>query len=249
MTAAVEDTNWLEPDELYLMIAPDCEIDRPVFQGDVFSGVNLPELPTSPVPAGPATITFVESLCMVVPHPCQCYYGDKLRQRLTVAPVKQVASYDNFRADHSGAKDKFALPDLPVPQTDGTLTRGSHVADLGRLTTVGSRWLEQTDRVACLSHMGLGLLAKRVLGFQLRYPATLANTMAYTAAEWSEAYLMQAWVRRYGKLKGFSAWLREPRVLPGVNGGEPVAPSEVRAGAADVLLAVIAGEPLEEPPG
>lgn len=247
MTAAVEDTNWLEPEQLYLAVAPHVEADRPVFQGDVFHAVALPQLPHRPVPPGNATITFTDSLCMVVPHPCQCYHGDKLRPRLTVAPVRQVPGYDNFRSDRSGAKDKFALPDLPAPQPDGTWQATSHVADLGRLTTVGSPWLSTGNRVTCLSHQGLGLLAKRVLGFQLRYPITLANAMAYTAAEWNEAYLMQAWVRRHGQLKGFSDWLRALQAIPGVGGGQPVAPYEVRAGAFDALLALITDEPVDEP--
>lgn len=246
--AAVEDTNWLEHDKLYLCFAPDCEIDRPVFQGDVFRAVTLPQLPNKPVPPGPSEIVFVESLCMVVPHPCQCYHGDDIRPRLTVAPVRPVQDYNNFRPDRSGAKDKFALPDLPVTQSDGTWARTSHVADLGRLTTISSRWLNPQNRIACLSHQGLGLLAKRVLGFQLRYPLTLANAMAYTAAEWNEAYLMQAWVRRYGALKGFTDWLHEPQDIPGVGGGTQVAPYAVRAGALDVLLEMITDEAIAEPP-
>lgn len=248
MTAvATEDTNWLEPDQLYLRVAPDCEPDRPVFQGDVFRAVTLPQLPKKPVAAGSVSVTFAETMCMVVPHPCQCYHGDKLRPRLTVAPVHEVPNYDNFRPDRSGAKDKFALPDLPVREHGGGWTLKSHVADLGRLTTVPSGWLSPGNRVACLSHAGLGLLAKRVLGFQLRYPAALVTTMAYTAAEWNEAYLMQAWVRRHGELKGFSEWLRTPQVLPGVNNGQAIAPYEIRAGALDVLQAVITGQSIIEP--
>lgn len=246
--AAVEDANWLEPQQLYLTVAPYCEIDRPVFQGDVFSRVSLPHLPSAPVPPGDASVPFIEGLCMVVPHPCQCYHGDKLRPRLTVAPVRQVPDYDNFGADYTGARDKFALPDLPV-LTSGRHVPTTHVADLGRLLTVGRQWLEPASRVACLSHHGLGLLAKRVLGFQLRYPTTLANTMAFTAAEWNEAFLMQAWVRREGRLKGFTDWLRTARVIPGVNGGRPIAPYEVRAGAVDALLVLITGEDIAEPSG
>lgn len=247
VSAAIEDANWLEPDQLYLAVAPDCDIDRPVFQGDVFCGVTLPQLPSAPVPPGEATVPFAESLCMVVPHPCQCYHGDKLRTRLTVAPLRQVPDYDNFGPNHTGAKDKFALPDLPVLQ-DGERVPTTHVADLGRLLTVGHRWLQPANRVACLSHRGLGLLAKRVLGFQLRFPTTLANTMAYTAAEWNEAFLMQAWVRREGRLKGFTDWLRTEQVIPGVNGGRPIAPYQVREGALDVLLQIISGRAVVEPP-
>ncbi len=83
--AAVEDTNWLEPEKLYLCIAPDCETDRPVFQDDVFRAVTLPRLPSQPVLPGPSQITFRNSHTMWVLgqwpieelHACRC---DGLRQ-------------------------------------------------------------------------------------------------------------------------------------------------------------------------
>lgn len=243
---AIDDTNWLEPEDLYLRVAPECEIDRPVFQGDVFQNVALPELPATPVDPGELSIPFIAGFCMVVPHPCQCYHGDRLRQRLTVAPVRPVGDYDSFRPDRSGEKDKFALPDMPR-LVDGVWVLKSMVADFGRLVTVGSRWLQPANRIACLSRSGLGLLAKRILGFQLRFPITLANAMAYTAAEWNEAILMQAWVRREGSLHGFTNWLREECVIPGVNGGLPIAPYEVREGALDALLTAITGAEVFEP--
>ncbi len=247
MTEAVADTYWLEPEDLYLTVADSVERDRPVFQGDVFHSVPLPQLPGEAPASGPVVINFELSLCMVVPHPCQCYHGDKVRPRLTVAPVTEVPNYDNFRADRSGAKDKFALPDLHIPQPGGSWEQASHVADLGRLTTINNRWLELGNRVACLSHQGLGLLAKRVLGFQLRYPITLSNAMAYTAAEWNQAYLMQAWVRRHRRLEGFSAWLRDPQLIPGVANGVPISPAEVCAGALDALLSLIGEDEIIEP--
>lgn len=139
------------------------------------------------------------------------------------------------------------MPDLPLPQGDGRWQLATYVADFGRLLTVGRRWLPTESRIACLSHQGLGLLAKRILGFQMRYRIPLTNAMAFTAAEWNEAYLMQAWVRRHRKLKGFSDWLRTPQVIPSVNGHEPVAPYDVRGGALDALLTLITGAEVYEP--
>lgn len=247
MSESAPDLNWLEPEQLYLQRAPNCEVDRPLFQGDVLAGVPLPVLPASPPEAGMRDIEFVRQFVMVVPHPCQCYNGDNPRPRLTVAPVIEVADYATFGEERTGAKDKFALPDLPVLAPHGTWTASSHVADLGRLTTVGKKYLKTTQRVACLSHQGLGLLAKRILAFQLRCPVALDAAMAFTTGEWSESFLMQAWVRRDRSLKGYSEWMRTPTCIPGVNDGRPIAPYEVRAGALDALLGLIRGEALEEP--
>jgi len=244
--AAVTDTNWLNPIELYLDRAPECKVERPIYQGDVFHSVNLPQLPNNPVEDASATINFTEGLCMVVPHPCQCYHGDNLRPRLTVAPVTSVQDYNNFKDDFSGAKDKFALPELRIPAPDGTWKNSACVADFGRLQTISSKWLPSAKRIAYLSHEGLGLLAKRILGFQLRYPITLANAMAYTANEWNESFLMEAWVKENKRLKGYASWLRTPIRIPGINGGNPVAPYDIRS-ALDVLLELITGQAIVEP--
>ncbi|WP_204017872.1 hypothetical protein [Sphaerimonospora thailandensis] len=93
--------------------------------------------------------------------------------------------------------------------------------------------------------MGLGLLAKRLLQYQLRAPSTLANTMAYTYKQWNEAIAMQAWIRRYGSLKGFSDWTRSPRIFPGIAPGAPMTPGQIMAGALEVVLDAITGTAAE----
>ncbi|MFC7246374.1 hypothetical protein ACFQO7_28185 [Catellatospora aurea] len=173
---------------------------------------------------------------MVVPHPCQCYHGDKLRRFITVAPVEEVTDYAPFGEERTGAKDKFALLDLPI-SAEPDAPRKSHVANFGKLTTVGHKYLNVRNRVACLSHMGLGLLAKRLMQFQLRAPSELAQVMGFTHKQWNEAYVMQAWVRANASLKGYSAWMRTPTAIPGIN--EPAAPDEYVAGAPDLLLELI----------
>lgn len=244
---AVDDANWLEPDELYLTAGASVELDRPIYQGDVFADVPLIVPPENAPPAGEATVEVTRGLAMVVPHPCQCYHGDRLRPYLTLAPVWTVPNYGDFRPDRTGAKDKFALPDLPHRTSDGWES-ATCVADFGRLFSAPSNWLQLSSRVACLSHKGLGLLAKRVLGFQLRYTPDLTTAMAFTASEWTEATLMQAWVRKNGKLAGYSKWLRTPISIPGVGGqGELTKPYDVRAGAADALIELITGLPIIEP--
>jgi hypothetical protein len=247
---AVEDTNWLDgAGELYLQAGSSVERDRPIYQGDVFAGVPVIRLPKNP-PAGSVVECPIETgAVMVVPHPCQCYYGDRLRPYLTVAPIKIVENYDNFGEDHAGAKDKFALLDLPLPgSSEGSWTAQSCVADLGRMFSVPGRWLKLESRAACLTHEGIGLLAKRVLGFQLRFPSTLAQTMVYTHAEWNESFLMQAWVREHQRLNGFTTWMHQEQVIPGVSqDGELIKPADLRVGAPDILMAMITGNEISEP--
>lgn len=246
---AVADANWLEPDDLYLTRGADVEIDRPIYQGDVFKDVPLPLLPQARPTTDQVEFQLERSTVMVVPHPCQCYHGDDLRPFLTVAPVTVVPNYGSFGTARTGAKDKFALPDLPIETQTGQWDAATCVADFGRLFSAPSNWLILPDRVACLSHQGLGLLAKRVLGFQLRYSTDLTTAMSYTAAEWNEAYLMQAWVRRYHTLDGYSAWMTTPKLISGVGlADELTKPYDVRAGAMDVLLELITGQYPTEPP-
>jgi len=245
--SAVADANWLEPSDLYLTTGVSVERTRPIYQGDVFANVPQLVIPDVPPPPGTVELEVIRGPVMVVPHPCQCYHGDRLRAFLTVAPVMVVPSYADFRSDRTGAKDKFALPDLPYQTDAGEWAAGTCVADLGRLFSVPCGWLLVAERMACLSHMGLGLLAKRILGFQLRYTPNLTTTMAFTAAEWNEAYLMQAWIQKEGSLAGYSRWLRTPAVIAGVGEGEErVRPYDVRVGALDVLIQLISGQPTIE---
>jgi hypothetical protein len=209
----------------------------------VFGEVVLPKLARRLLKTPEDQVPTYETSVMVVPHPCQCYYGDKLRPFLTVAPVKVVESYENFGEDRSGAKDKFALPDLPVQQSDGSWTEQSCVADFGRLISIPSNWLSPPKRICCLTHRGLGLLAKRVLGFQLRdRSTTLPSAMAYVQAEWNESFLMQAWVRKHQKLSGYSDWLRNPQIIKSIDAESPIIPRDYRDGAHDALLEAITGE-------
>jgi hypothetical protein len=246
----VEDSNWLEPEELYFArgaILQGEELERPIYQGDVFVEVMLPSLPKQPVQSRNTTLDFSPTTVMVLPHPCQCYYGDKLRPQITVAPVSIVENYDNFGPMRDGLKDRFALPRLHIgDQTDWKSS--DCAAHFGKLISVPNRWLLPSQRVACLSHKGIGLLAKRVLGFQLRDKSTtLTFAMAQTQDEWNESFLMQAWVKQYGNLRGFTDWMRTPKVIEGLGRGLAVIPADYRTGALDALLAAITGTEIKEP--
>jgi hypothetical protein len=230
---AVEDLNWLEPEELYLASGESCEIDRPLFQGDIFTEIPLPVLPKTAPTIGKSQIEFVESIAMVVPHPCQCYYGDKLRPAITVAPVTQVLNYDNFGKDRDGKRDAFALPDLMGGE--GV----SYIANFGKLVSLPSSYLELSKRIACLTHMGIGLLSKRFIRFQSRVPSQLAQVMAFSQDQWNEAYLMQAWVRKFGKLKGFTEWMKSQIFIESIDPNNQILPRDYLTSSLPELLEAV----------
>lgn len=239
MEPAVPDLHWLEPEQLYFSTGRDCEIDRPLFQGDIFTDTLLPLLPRKPPSPGFHEVEFIESVVMVVPHPCQCYHGDNLRKFITVAPVSQVLGYENFGADRTGKKDAFALPDLFSWRDGGEGV--SYIADFGRIVSIPSSYLSLENRIACLSHMGMGLLSKRFIAFQSRVPSRLGEVMAATQHQWNEAFLMQAWVRKHRKLKGFSTWMRSEVVIPSINSEVAIVPSNyVTSSTSELLLEISA---------
>ncbi|MFD5652047.1 hypothetical protein [Streptomyces sp. NPDC127039] len=240
MEPAVPDLNWLEPEQLYFSVGHDCEIDRPLFQGDIFTDTLLPVLPRKPPGSGVQQVEFVESVVMIIPHPCQCYHGDNLRKFITVAPVAQVFGYENFGADRTGKKDAFALPDLFAWQdgNDGV----SYIADFGRIVSIPSSYLVLKSRIACLSHMGMGLLSKRFIAFQSRVSSRLGEVMTATQHQWNEAFLMQAWVQKYGKLKGFSTWMRSEVMIPAISELAPVVPSDYVTSSTPDLIEMISTE-------
>jgi len=48
-------------------------------------------------------------------------------------------------------------------------------------------------------------------------------------------------------LAGYSKWLKTPLVINGVNGGQPIAPRDLRESGLDVLLTEITGVAFTEP--
>lgn len=239
---AVDDTDWLSPSELYHCRGEAVERTRPIYQGDVFANVPWPMLSSDPPITGPSLVEFETRTVLVLPHPCQCYKGDELRNLLTVAPVVELENWSYFGSGSRKGKDRFGLPDLHgIPGS-------KHAADFSALLSIPSRWLALDSRIACLSWKGYGLLAKRILGFQLRADYPLSDTMRYTSGEWNESFAMQAWVERHGSLTGYTAWMWTETHLTGVGPGDVlIKPYEIRESALDVLLAAISGMPIKEP--
>jgi len=69
--------------------------------------------------------------------------------------------------------------------------------------------------------------------------------MAYVQAEWNESFLMQAWVRKYESLRGFTQWLRSPQLIKAIDAERAVVPADYRDGALDALLEAITGEAVD----
>jgi hypothetical protein len=66
--------------------------------------------------------------------------------------------------------------------------------------------------------------------------------MAATQHQWNEAFLMQAWVQKHGKLKGFSTWMRSEVVIPSISELASVIPSHYVTSSMPELIEVISAE-------
>lgn len=248
--SAIKDGNWLEPSALYHHLGQEIPETRPIFQGDVFTNVPLPVLPANPMSEELANFEMKTQTAMVIPHPCQCYHGDRLREFLTVAPVSLAESYGDFGPDMSGGKDKFPLPDLMLHKNNGTSRvkpAQSYVAAFGRMVSVPSTYLNVGNRIACLSHKGLGFLAKRVLSFQIRSDIAITAAMSFTAEQWAEADLMQSWVSTRGRLDGYTTWLKGEEITHPLDSSRRIRRDALLSSRPDLLMGMLTGQTVEEP--
>jgi hypothetical protein len=129
-----------------------------------------------------------------------------------------------LKEDWSSPYAKFPLPDL-----DGT---DLYWADLNRLVSIPCSWIESSKRIACLSHVGVALLNKRLMMFQSRVPVRLDNLMAELMAQWVEAEVWTEWTRITGRPKGFSDYLKTEKLI----GGAEQAPRQILIGRPEVIV-------------
>jgi hypothetical protein len=216
---AVSDTWRVSPEEMYLERGKGVLPLRPYFQGDVFEDVPLPVLPQERPAGQEGQVRYGRGLAMLYPHPCQSYRGDQLRPYLTVARVRQEPSGSRFRPDFTGKWACFPLEDL---LGDGAISQ----AELGELHSLPSTWFEPANRIACLSHVGVGLLHKRLLIIETRQEASLSEVMASLQDQWQDIHLWAIWNEVKGTLSGYEKWKREPQLIAGC-GTEPVKPKDV----------------------
>ncbi len=168
-------------DALYVHRGSGIPFTRPVFQGDIFAGNQIPGIDN-----GPATDN---TLIMLIAHPCSMRAGPALRQRLQAVRVGpyELLTDSNWRSGHLRV---MPLPDLRDPST-GVVHHAALFDDIG---VVESADLDVAQRIAVLSDLGVRILQQRLIVYYTRYAAVdLATLDEASRPAMDEADLLEEW--------------------------------------------------------
>lgn len=192
-------------DQLYLTREGDVVLERPLFTGDVFDGLELPG----------KTGNVKSRSVVVVQHPCSMRTdGVTLVPRLLVAEVSPRRPLTEV--EWGGYANLMPLPDLR-PSRRGS-SRQHAAADFDSLHLVSPGDL--TTRVACLSAYGMNLLLQRWVHYSSRVVVPTLTFHEQTLSVYEEADLIEEWCLG-SEREGLDAatrecidWLRDPSVVP-----------------------------------
>jgi hypothetical protein len=163
------------PDELYRYRGEEVPRTRPIFQGDVFDGVDIPGLGDG------------SGLAMVITHACSMREGSALRGRLVVARV--LPRRNAIALPWSGNFRVMPLPDLIPGVPPGNWS--ANFEDLGNVVT---DCLDLSSRVACLDDRGLVLLQQRLAHHLTRSVVETQVLYEQSANVLTEAELLEEWL-------------------------------------------------------
>ena len=179
---------------------------RPVFTGDVFDKV--------PVPDSKGVLR--KRTVMVVQHPCSMRVdGVNLANKLLVAEVS-----NRKPLDEAGWSVHYSL--MPLPDLRPSVESGKRhqAADFDNLHMANSADL--TERVACLAPVGLNLLLQRWVHFSSRVVVPTWQFHQTIEGEYEEADIIEDWCLERDSLEPTTAtkecvdWLRDSGVEPTV---------------------------------
>lgn len=160
--------------ELYLYRGDDVPRSRPLFQGDVFDGVEIPGFDDG------------SGLAMVVTHACSMRRGPELLPRLLVG---RVAPHAGVPLPWSGNFRIMPLPDLL--ETAASSHWALNFEDLGSVATTV---LDLSRRIACLDDRGVVLLQQRHAHHLTRYVVETSVLFEQSAGVIAEASLLESWL-------------------------------------------------------
>ncbi len=177
-TAGVPD--W---DSLYRARGTEVSATRPIFTGDVFTGVHLP---------GSTGKTKARSV-IVLQHPCSMRTnGVDLAWQVLVAEVANRKELD----EHGWVGGNYNLMPLPNIRPDVANQRQHQAANFDNLYTVAPDLL--TSRMACLSPFGVNLLLQRWVHYNSRVVIPTHTFHEQTVAFYEEADLIEEWCDEVG---------------------------------------------------
>jgi hypothetical protein len=189
-------------DTLYRARGDEVSVTRPIFTGDVFTGVELPGK-TGKVKA---------RTLIVLQHPCSMRTnGVDLAWQVLAAEVAPRREID----EQGWAKGFFNLMPLPELRPDLTSQARHQASDFDTLYMIRPELL--VDRIAVLSQVGVNLLLQRWVHFSSRVVIPTHLFQEQTVAFYEEADLIEEWCDDVGGVdlrraaEDCVAWLRADR--------------------------------------
>jgi len=172
---------------------------RPLFTGDVFTGIELPG----------KTGNVKKRSVMIVQHPCSMRIdGVTLAWQVLVAEVT-----NRTPLDEDGWRGNYALMPLPDLIADSAAASRHQAANFDNLYAVPPAFL--TDRLATLSPFGVNLVLQRWVHFSSRVVVPTETFQRESAAYYEEADSLEEWSESFDDMavsdsaKECMEWLRE----------------------------------------
>lgn len=165
-------------DALYRARGDEVSATRPLFTGDVFTGVQLPGTPGKTKPRS----------VIVLQHPCSMRTnGVDLSVRVLVAEVTSTRDIDEI----GWSSGNYSLLPLPSLLTEGMGDARAKAANFDHLHTVAPEVL--ISRIASLSPFGVNLLLQRWVHYSSRVVVPTHTFHEQTVAFYEEADLIEDW--------------------------------------------------------
>lgn len=168
-------------EDFYLARGEDVEPYRPILQGDVFAGVEVPN------------VEVPHTMAMVIAHPCSMRMGGKLQPLVKAIPVipYQYVPFDAWPTGH------FRVCPLQNLVLDGC----HYAARLDRVGMVKATDLAVVNRTALLTEKGVMLLQQRNFFNDSRTDIRLDTLKNACNDVLTEAELQEEWNERLAPLR------------------------------------------------
>lgn len=161
-----------DSETLFLARDDEVNVNRPLYTGDVLTGVVVPVLDPEP------------QTVIVASHPCAMRAGAALQPLLHVAPV----------LGHSESGRQMWTGNYKLMALDGLAVHTNPVVRLDLVTLVRSDELDVDRRIACLSRPGVNLLRQRLVHHLTRVVIDVSQFDLEAAPAHEEVDLMEEWV-------------------------------------------------------
>jgi hypothetical protein len=164
-----------DPEALFLPRGDEVNSNRPLYTGDIVTGVPLDVLQAEPLTV------------VVLSHPCAMRAGARLLDHLHVSPV--VAHSESGPQMWRGNFKYMALDGLPDA---AGLT--NPVIRLDRMTLAATDTLDLSRRIACLDRPGVNILRQRLVHHLTRLMVAVAVFDREASAAHEEVELTEEWL-------------------------------------------------------